>query len=244
MKFKSRTASAIAPIFITLGFSCQAYASGIPVVDGAHIAKTTMNHIESIAKYVEQIEKLKAQLDQMKQQYEALTGLRNLGQIMFDPKFKDYLPTEWKGVYDSMRSGGYSGISSSAKAIYDAAKRFDGCKHNREEIAKLACQARAVKGAQDKAFAMEAFDRAKDRLSQIEELMRTIDTTTDPKAIAELQARIMSEQAAIQNEATKLQMFQMISAAEERMQQQQQREINAERASRRGSINIPAVTFD
>lgn len=215
----------------------------IPVTDAASIATEVMNHVEDIAKYVEQISQLKAQLDQMKQQYEALTGSRNLGAILNDPRFKDYLPTDWQGVYDSVRSGGYAGLSGPAKAIYDAAKKFDACAHLKDSIEQTACQAKAVKGAQDKAFSVAAFDTAKDRLTQIEQLMNRINSTDDPKAIAEIQARIASEQAMIQNEATKLQMFQMIAAADEQIQRQQQRELNAKANSRRGYVAAPAVTF-
>jgi type IV secretion system protein VirB5 len=61
-------------------------------------------------------------------------------------------------------------------------------------------------------------------LSQIEALMRQIDETEDPKAIQEIIARIGAEQAAIQNEQTKLSLFRMIADAQEKMVQQQHRE--------------------
>src|SRR5690606_39533596 len=60
---------------------------------------------------------------------------------------------------------------------------------------RLGCEARAVKGAQDKAFALDAYDAARDRLNQIDQLMGRINTTQDPKDIAELQGRIAAEQA-------------------------------------------------
>jgi hypothetical protein len=37
---------------------------------------------------------------------------------MYDPKFREYLPEAWKGVYDSMWKGGYSGLAS-AKSVED-----------------------------------------------------------------------------------------------------------------------------
>jgi type IV secretion system protein VirB5 len=66
--------------------------------------------------------------------------------------------------------------------------------------------------------------------------MSRINATQDPKAIAELQGRIAIEQAKIQNEQTKLQMFQMVAQAEDRLQQQRQRELNAQANARRGWI--------
>ncbi len=227
----------------TLGGMPTPLMAQIPVTDAASIATDVMNHIEDIAKFVEQIAQLKAQLEQMKQQYEALTGSRNLGAILNDPKYKNYLPSDWQEVYDSVRDDGYDGLSGSAKAIYDAAKKFDACERIQVSIEQTSCQARAVKGAQDKAFAVDAFDTAKDRLTQIEGLMNRINSTDDPKAIAEIQARIASEQAMIQNEATKLQMFQMIAAADEKIQRQQQHELNAKANARRGYVTAPAVAF-
>lgn len=225
---------------VTFGASAPSYAQ-IPTTDVVSVATEVRNHVESIAKYAEQISQLQAQLGQMKQQYSALTGSRNLGAILSDAKFKDYLPADWQGVYDSVRNGGYAGLSGSGKSIYDAAKKFDACE--RIKVDKTACEAQAVKGAQDKAFALDAFDRSKDRLTQIEQLMNRINATDDPKAIAELQGRIAAEQAMIQNEATKLQMFQMVSAAEEKIQRQQRRELNAKANARRGYISPPVVTF-
>lgn len=234
------------PLAIVATFGLGAAAPSmaqIPVTDVAHITTNVMNHVEDIAKYVEQITELKNQLDQMKQQYAAITGSRNLGEILNDSKFKSYLPSDWQNVYDSVRTGGYSGLSGTGKSIYDATKKYDSCQHIKIEDEQIACEARSIKAAQDKAFAVDAFDRSKDRLTQIEQLMSRINSTEDPKAIAELQGRIAAEQAMIQNEATKLQMFQMIAAADEQIQRQQQRELNAKANARRGYIAAPTVTF-
>jgi type IV secretion system protein VirB5 len=207
----------------------------IPVTDGASIATDVMNHIESIAKYVEQISQMKAQLDQMKQQYDALTGSRNLGAILNDPRYREYLPNDWQTVY--------SGLSDTAQTIYDATRKFDGCAHIPADDERSACQARAVKSAQDKAFATEAYERAQQRLSQIEQLMNRINGTEDPKAIAELQGRIASEQAMIQNEAAKLQMFQIIAQAEDAIQKRQAHELQMRDAARRATLGVAPMHF-
>jgi type IV secretion system protein VirB5 len=195
----------------------------IPVTDVAMNAQTITNQAANIAKYIQMIQQYKVQIDQMKQQYDSLTGIRNFGDILNNPTFKDYLPTEWQSVYDKVKNGGYQGLTGSAQAIRDANKLFDTCA-GKTGSEKQVCERAASKAAMDKAFATDAFDKAKSRLEQIEGLMRKINTTTDPKAIAELQGRISAEQAAIQNEQTKLQMYQMIAQAEDRLIEQQQRE--------------------
>jgi len=212
----------------------------IPVTDVAQINVTVANQLENVAKYVEMIQQYKTQIDQMKSQYESLTGSRNLGEIMSNPALRDYLPSEWRDVYSRVQNGGYAGLTGSAKAIRDANRLFDACAGKIGE-SKQVCERAANKAAQDKAFAADAFDKAKERWDQIAGLMRQINATTDPKAIAELQARIGAEQAAIQNEQTKLQMYQMIAQAEDRLIEQQQRE-NAAKHFRDGKYPHPELS--
>lgn len=215
----------------------------IPVTDVALNTQTQSDQLQNVAKYIEMIQQYKMQIDQMKQQYDSLTGIRNLGDILNDPAFKDYLPTEWKDVYDRVQSGGYKGLTGTALAIRDTNKLFDACSTKTGDDNKV-CERAASKAAQDKAFASDAFDKAKDRLDQIQALMKKINSTSDPKAIAELQARIASEQAAIQNEQTKLQLYAMVAQAEDRLIEQQQRELTAKRAARRGYVDTQPVEFD
>ncbi|CCJ50241.1 P-type DNA transfer protein VirB5 [Bordetella parapertussis] len=231
---------------VVVTVACSVFLSNstyaqIPVTDGASIAQQVAAQVETIAKWKMQYDQMTSQINQMKQQYESLTGSRNLGQILNNAALRDYLPNDWQGVYDAVKSGGYSGLSGRALSIYEGNKAFDACAHFKVADQRTACEAQAVKSAQDKAFALDAYDKAKSRLTQIDQLMAKINDTPDPKAIAELQGRIAAEQAMIQNEQTKLQMYQMVAAAEDRLQEQRQRELNAKAGARRGWIQ-PQVT--
>lgn len=208
-------------------FGSHTARAQIPVTDSASIAKQVANQVETIAKWKIQYDQMMEQIEQAKQQYESMTGSRALGNIMNDPALRDYLPGDWQGVYDAVKKGGYSGLSGTAKTVYDDNKVYDTCQFLHDEEQRLACETEAVKSAQDKGFALDAYEKAKDRINQIDQLMNKINETADPKAIAELQGRIAAEQANIQNEQTKLQMYQMVAAAEDRIQQQRQKEINA-----------------
>ncbi|ECT4311272.1 P-type DNA transfer protein VirB5 [Escherichia coli] len=199
----------------------------IPVTDSASIAQQVANQIETIAKWKMQYDQMVEQIDAMEREYKALTGGRGLGTILNDPRYREYLPTEWQGVYDAVRNGGYAGLSGRAAEIYNENQIYDACATLQISEQRFACEAQAVKSAQDKAFALDAYDAARDRLNQIDQLMGRINSTQDPKDIAELQGRIAAEQAMIANEQTKLQMYAMVSEAEDRLQQQRQLEINA-----------------
>ncbi|MGE8518271.1 MAG: P-type DNA transfer protein VirB5 [Alcaligenes nematophilus] len=228
---KKLSASCI--LAVGIAASSAAFAQ-IPVTDGASIAKSVENQIETMAKWKMQYDQMVSQIDQMKQQYAAVTGARGMGEMFNNPQLRDYLPQDWQGVYDSVKSGGYAGLSGRAESIYDNNKVYDACAGFVSNEQRTNCEAQAVKGAQDKAFALDAYDAAKSRLNQIDQLMRQINQTQDPKAIAELQGRIGIEQAAIANEQTKLQLYSMVAQAEDRLQQQRQKEINAKIVDQRG----------
>lgn len=208
-------------------FTGNAYAQEA-VIDAAAIGQLA----SQAATLGQQLTEAKNQVTQLKNTYDSFTGSRDLGTIMNNPALRNYLPQDWQKVYDSVKQGGYAGLSGTAKTMYKQV--YDSCKHITIDDERLACEASAVKGAQDKGFAMDAYDKAQGRMDQIDQLMAKVNETQDPKAIAELQARIATEQANIQNEQTKLQMYAMVAAAEDRVQQQQQREINAQVVDKRG----------
>lgn len=216
----------------------------IPVTDGASIAQQTASQIETIAKWKLQYDQMVSQINQQKQQFESLTGTRGLGTIMNNPALREYLPADWQGVYDSVKTGGYSGLSGRGASVYEANRVFDGCAGVTVGEQRTECQARAVKASQDKGFALDAYDKAKSRVNQIDQLMAKINDTADPKAIAELQGRIAAEQANIQNEQTKLQLYAMVAAAEDKVQAQRQREIQAKTWSARKPIQVQPITFN
>jgi type IV secretion system protein VirB5 len=230
----------IAFVLASLAVS-PAYAQ-IPVSITSSVPDT-VNQIETMTKWATQYGQMVAQIDQMKKQYDSLTGPRGLGTAMNNPSLRDYLPNNWQGIYDAVRAGGYAGLSGPAKSLYDQNKVFDSCAHLTVVDQRIACQASAVKPSQDKSFALDAYGAAKGRLTQIDQLMRAINNTQDPKAIAELQGRIAAEQAMIQNEQTKLQLYAMVSQAEDKVQEQRQREMNARTWSGRKGIQAAPITF-
>ena len=202
---------------------------------------------QQLAKMADQVTHTQAMLEQAKTQYTALTGSRNLGEILNNPAFRDYLPTAWQGVYDSVRVGGYAGLTGAAKTIQTKNQVFDACAAAardpdpaRAKEAVAACQGSSGLAAQHEAFTLDAFDKSSARLSQIEQLMSTINTTNDPKAIAELHARISAEQAAIQNEHTKLQMFELAAQSEKELQLERARQVEARFWSSRKGITPPS----
>jgi type IV secretion system protein VirB5 len=230
-------------VLVAALFGGAAQASGVPTIDIAGLTQDQVNQAANIAKYIEMIEMYKVQIQQMKQQYESLSGIRGLGSLLNDPQYASYLPSDWKKVYNGVQNGKYAGLSGTAAAIRDATKLLDVCEDLQETKAKQLCQQKADKAASDQGFASDAYDKATARWDQIQGLIEQINSTTDAKAIAELQARINGETAAIQNEATKMQMYAMMSAAQDKILEQQQREATVKAFRESKYIELKPVEY-
>lgn len=191
------------------------YASGIPVIDVAHIAETVMQYQEMI----KQLETLNSQLNQAKQQYESLTGSRGLGNLA---RSTGAIPKNWQETLASMQNGELGQLS---KQIRESASLLD------EDF--FADVDEAIKGNLDESMAsytdqqalnQSFYDTATSRAQKMESLANQIDSATDMKAISDLQARVAVEQAQLTNELIKIQSLNQIAQQkrETRAQQQQQ----------------------
>jgi type IV secretion system protein VirB5 len=207
----------ILSLALMIGVAGSAQAQ-IPVTDIAGLTQ----QVQQVVSWGQQLKQMKDQIDQTKKTFESMNGSRGLGNLLNNPMLKNSLPPDWQKVYSAVQNGGYKGLSGAAKAIRDANKLVD-CTYKSTTLQSL-CQRQATKSSQDKAFAQDAYSSANARLDNIQGLMDEIDQTTDAKSIAELGARIQAEQAMIQNEQTKLQMFRMLADAEKDLIEQQKRE--------------------
>ncbi|KAB7714816.1 P-type DNA transfer protein VirB5 [Plesiomonas shigelloides] len=225
--------------------------AGIPVTVVADVPgqqAQLQNYAQMLKEYatlLDQLEQMRRQFEQMEKDYQSITGTRNLGQILNNPEFKQYLPDNWQQVYSSIRNNGYNGLTGAAKALRDASKIFDACANIKDHKERKICEAASVKPAQDQAFALDTFKKSAQRTQQIEGLMAQINRTTDPKSIAELTARIQAEQAMLQNEQTKMDMYLASSKAEQDLLKQQTRETIAKyRNSKNYGTKVPTMTFN
>jgi type IV secretion system protein VirB5 len=183
--------------------------------------------LKDYATMVDQLETLRQQVEQARQNYESISGTRNLGDIFSDPNLQQYLPEDWSHIYNSIRNKGYNGLSGTARGLRDASKVLDICQYYNDPVERRNCEALAVKSSQDQAFALDAYDKSKERGQQIKSLQSQINQTTDAKGIAELQARIAAEQAAIANEKNSMDLYQASAKSEKEVLQQQAKEIDA-----------------
>ena len=239
MKKSFKGAAAIVVLFI----ASTAYCGGIPVFDAANLNQNVQSSLEQIAKLVQQIQELQRQYRQLEQTYASMTGGRGLGTILNDASNKNYLPDDWKGVYDGIRSGGYAGLSSSGRTVLETNRLYDVCALMTGQQRNV-CERIIALAAQNRAYSGDAYEKAKGRLAQIEGLMRETSISQDQKAILELNARLQAENAMIQNEQIKLQMYKMVAESEQRLAEQQQREIELKKYSKRGGVPLDPKGID
>ncbi|AIJ69220.1 MULTISPECIES: P-type DNA transfer protein VirB5 [Brucella] len=206
----------------------------LPVTDAGSIAQNLANHLEQMVKFAQQIEQLKQQFEEQKMQFDALTGNRGLGDILRDPTLRSYLPHNWRDLYEAVMSGGYLAAAGETANLLRKSQVYDPCASISDKDQRIACEAKVVKPVQDKVMTSKAYDATDKRLQEIESLMQEINKTGDPKAIAELQGRIESENAMIQNEDTRLHLYQQMAEAQDRLLDERQHELDAKDNARRG----------
>ncbi|MBU9413512.1 P-type DNA transfer protein VirB5 [Burkholderia multivorans] len=210
-----------------------AHAQGIPVFDASAVAQMLLT-----------VNNLKQQVQQLMTTYSALTGVRGFGSLLSSPVVAQSLPANWQSLYTAVQQGGYAGLTGAAQTLRSASEIYN-CQ-NQSGIDQQVCQRALNKPFQDKALAQQAYQTELSELNQVQTLVQQINQTQDPKGIAELQGRIAGEQAAIQQETTKLQLFRMMAETEDHLVAEQQHELDLKRSSsdQRAQDRLTPVTFD
>ncbi|MRN66880.1 P-type DNA transfer protein VirB5 [Brucella sp. 10RB9213] len=209
----------------------------IPVTDLGSMAQNLASHIENMLKIAQQIESMKQQLEHQKSQLKALTGNRGFGLGIYNTGLRDYLPHDVRQLLGNLTTGGYTAAGGDVVSLLRRYQVYDRCASITDKDQRVACEAEVVKPLQDKALMSKAYDKTAERLDEVEKLMVKINQTEDPKGIAELQGRIDVENAAIQNQDTRLQLYQKMAEAEGKIIEERQRELDAKDNARRGYPN-------
>jgi type IV secretion system protein VirB5 len=212
---QTKTLFAAVAVFICATCSVRAEVS---VFDRTRAA----DFVQQFVRMKEQLDTARSQLVEAQRTYESVSGTRGFGRVMRNTQLRAFLPDDMKTVYDSANGGGYSGISGAISDILRE-EQFSGSVDDMQRQIEHRSRTAA---ATDKAVGLRAYQGAHQRLNQLEGLMDQIDQTQDQKAIQELQARLAGEQAAIQNETTKLQMIAQLQSAEHNLVAEQKREMS------------------
>ena len=226
MKKKIRTlALAVAVAAGSIGPA--AHASGIPTVDVAAIAQAVMDAMQQameaadqLAAAEEQISELQRQYEQAQEQFEDLkdmtTGNSRYGTKYWSEQMYDYIPTSptqgsWEDIYQEMNEGmleqyrnkyGLTSDDPLQQEVFDT------------QLTNLRT--------------LENAHRANNlRLENLKNLQALADAATTPQEKEDIQTRLITEQAAINNESNRLATVQSLMARnDEMLRQKQNREFN------------------
>ena len=220
-----------AACLVAAGFSsAPARAAGIPVIDVANLIQTIQQVLNDITEIQNQVQ----QITQLQHHLNSINGFRNLGQVFNNPMLRNYVPPEAYTVVNAVNTGGYSGLTSTAKGLRDA-----GMVYNCMDLsgaARTSCQAALAAPYQTKGLLQDAMKSAAGRLSQINSLMGQINATADQKAVQEIQARIGAENALLAHEVSQIQMLQGMADSEERIARSRDRERQYQMLGRTGKV--------
>lgn len=181
---------------------------------------------QSIAKAETTVEQTKAHLD-------AVTGNRGFGDLLNNPLLKAIVPSDLSTTLSSLNSTGT--LTGSAATIRSSTMVYN-CGDIADTAAKVACQALLSQNAQAQAVQQNTMALLNQRTTQIEALRAEIDSTQDPKAVAELQARLEAEQAQVANDQNKIALTNaMLAVNQASAAQAEQERVNALMATNKTS---------
>ena len=148
----------------------------------------------------------RGQLTAAQTELRSITGDRGMEQLLAGVN-RNYLPADWGQLAAALdnSSSTYGGLSS---AIQEAVSEDSVL--SAQQVASLSPAAQQqLASARSTAALLQAVSRqalanASSRFADLQQLVSTIGTASDQKAILDLNARIGAEQAMLQNEQTKL----------------------------------------
>ena len=220
MKLFTRLRTLLLAATACIGIAGGANAQ-IPVTVTSDIP-ATIHQIETIAKWAEQLNSMSKQLDQMKQVYGTLQGMRNLGSLMNNDLLTQYLPQDYLGAVQSLRtgSGSFSGISGSLTDIMKANQLRSCAELNGDPQMRSTCTQQWKQLALQKQIGDMGYRKASENIRNLQTFVGSINASTDQKSISEVQARIQIETVRMQNEQIKLSTIQAMEEADRRLKQQ------------------------
>jgi type IV secretion system protein VirB5 len=198
--------------------------AGIPVIDVTAIA----NLVQQIGYWQQQIAGMTNQLNQLQQTHAAMTGTRGMQSLLpMSNLQRNYLPPDYAELMNTVNghSATYAGLSMQIQSVMIANAVLSNA-----QLGAMTPEMRQIvesgrrSSAMMSALSQSAYQNTSQRFAALQQLITTIGAAGDTKAIQDLQGRVNSEQAMLQNEQIKLQTLYQMAQADQWAQQQRARE--------------------
>jgi type IV secretion system protein VirB5 len=199
-----------------------ARAGGMPVIDAAAVAQLS----QQLQHWVQQIELMQRELAQLQQTYAGMSGARGMESLLAGTP-RNYLPPDWNELarVAGNTSTTYGALAAQVQAAMagNAVLASGQLNAMTREQQQLVQDGRAA-AALVQVLSRSAYETTSARFAALQQLIDTLARSGDLKAVLDLQARVQSEQAMLQNEQTKLQTLFQAAQAEQWAREQRSRE--------------------
>jgi type IV secretion system protein VirB5 len=220
---------------LTLTAAVGSANAGVPVIDVANLAQAIQQVLAWAQQYqqmVDQIQEARNQVSQLQTTYNSMTGTRGLGTILngaVDQAARRYLPSGGSDI-EQLAGGvvtGYAPLQSTIAGFKSQVSSMPAGTFGSGTDAANALTAKINSLATQKALGEATYTSAAQRTADLENLIATIGVASDPKAIAEIHARIGAQQALVANENAKLQSMAYMQVFEQQQSEQRANEVVA-----------------
>jgi type IV secretion system protein VirB5 len=192
------------------------------VIDVASVAQL----VKEVQTAAQELQTAQNELAQARQSYQSLTGTRDMQNLLSGTN-RNYLPTDVPSLEATLSGSGgsYGALSASVQAAMSGNAVLSPT-----TLASLSAAERNAIVVQRQAIALQqgissqALANSSSRFAQVQQLISTIGSAQDPKAILDLQARVSAEQVELQAEQTKLQVLYQTLRAQQAAEEQASRE--------------------
>lgn len=193
-------------IILTMG---NAHATGFPVIDLASIAKNAISWAQQVADMKLQYDQLVNSYKQSVKNYESISGIRNMADLVNNPASRYYIPAEYQDILrlsTGIRGGHYDDLQNRVAELREGAKLLDidDSWDDENSISGIAFVSAQNQIAINSALSEKAFNEINLRTNNLQILLDKVNDAPDGKDIADLTARIAAEQAMLINESNKL----------------------------------------
>ena len=181
---------------------CPGAQAALAVIDASAISRL----VAQLRTAEHQLSTTRDALREAQNTYAAMTGNRGVERLLSSTN-RNYLPSNWAELSAAVSSaqGAYGALSRELQRVVEANATLSPA-----QLSAFSPRDRAAHEAQRRDVALlqaltrEALAATSQRFVSLQQLINAIAATSDPKSIAELNARIGAEQAMLTNEASKL----------------------------------------
>ncbi len=182
--------------------------------------------VAAVTQLVTEVQNLEQALNVAQAQLRSMTGDRGMEELLAGTN-RNYLPTDW-----SQLTAALNGTSSAYTALSGAIQQAltEDAVLTPQQVGTLSpgAQQQLTENRNTAALlqgvSRQALANASGRFTDLQQLITTIGTASDQKAILDLNARIGAEQVMVENERTKLAMLVAAAEAQHWTDEEQDRE--------------------